>query len=292
MQTVFTQKGSPARGAVGASRLRGAAPCPANTFPGLAASLGLWDDASIVPYDAGQGPCRGLKDTRGSRRQCTLPSAPCRGGFGGRRRRRTPAARVRPSQPMAGYSAPTSRPKGRAEPASPARPTASTAARLRARRPAAPADAKQQRRGGGVDAGQQHRHRGGRRPGPQPAHQRDGGAGSARDSGARQKARCSSASAAPKMPQPSQGGSAGRLLAGQPPGQRLQKRRQQVQVIPSVDQRGGPPAAGRRRGQGGQRLPGGAAQQRPHAGSRHKGGDQRAGAAQDIGHAAQAGPAR
>ena len=72
----FHPKGSPARGAVGASRLRGAAPCPANTFPGLAASLGLRDDASIVPYGRGVRPCRGLQDTCGAGRQCP-PSAPC-----------------------------------------------------------------------------------------------------------------------------------------------------------------------------------------------------------------------
>ena len=71
----FHPKGSPARGAVGASRLRGAAPCPANTFPGLAASLGLRDDASIVPYGRGARPCRGLKDTCGAKRQCTPPPA-------------------------------------------------------------------------------------------------------------------------------------------------------------------------------------------------------------------------
>ena len=85
----FHPKGSPARGAVGASRLRGAAPCPTNTFPGLAASLGLRDDASIVSYGRGAGPCRGLKDTCGSRRQCTPPPAlrapPLTGeAFGGR----------------------------------------------------------------------------------------------------------------------------------------------------------------------------------------------------------------
>ena len=72
-----------------ATRLQGL--CRAGVFArrlGFAASLGLRDDASIVPYGRGAGPCRGLQDTCGSRRQCTLPSAPCgastspcRGGF-------------------------------------------------------------------------------------------------------------------------------------------------------------------------------------------------------------------
>ena len=77
----FHPKGSPARGAVGASRLRGAAPCPADTLPGrrlgFAAAQGFRDDASIVPYGGGAGHCRGLQDTRGARRQCTPLSAPC-----------------------------------------------------------------------------------------------------------------------------------------------------------------------------------------------------------------------
>ena len=56
----FHPKGSPARGAVGASRLRGAAPCPADTLPGRrlgsTAALGFRDDASIVPYGRGVRP--------------------------------------------------------------------------------------------------------------------------------------------------------------------------------------------------------------------------------------------
>ena len=67
--------------------------CRAGVFArrlGSAASQGLRDDASIVPYGRGARPCRGLRDTYGAGRQCTPPSAPCgastspcRGGFGG-----------------------------------------------------------------------------------------------------------------------------------------------------------------------------------------------------------------
>ena len=67
--------------------------CRAGVFArrlGFAASQGLRDDASIVPYGRGARPCQGLQDTCGAKRQCTPPSAPCgastspcRGGFGG-----------------------------------------------------------------------------------------------------------------------------------------------------------------------------------------------------------------
>ena len=63
--------------------------CRAGVFArrlGFAASLGLRDDASIVPYGRGAGHCRVLKDTCGGR-AAMHPSArvagtsPCRGGF-------------------------------------------------------------------------------------------------------------------------------------------------------------------------------------------------------------------
>ena len=49
--------------------------CRAGVFArrlGSAASQGLRDDASIVPYGCRARPCRGLRDTCGARRQCTL----------------------------------------------------------------------------------------------------------------------------------------------------------------------------------------------------------------------------
>ena len=67
----FHSKGSPARGAVGASRPRGEAPCPADTLPGRrlgsTAAQGFRDDASIVPYGRWAGHCRVLQDTCGGR---------------------------------------------------------------------------------------------------------------------------------------------------------------------------------------------------------------------------------
>ena len=58
------------------TRLQGL--CRAGVFArrlGFAASLGLRDDASIVPYGRGAGHCRVLKDTCGAGLQCTPPPA-------------------------------------------------------------------------------------------------------------------------------------------------------------------------------------------------------------------------
>ena len=58
------------------TRLR--VPCRAGVFArrlGFAAAQGLRDDASIVPYGRGAGPCRSLQDTRGAKQQCTPPPA-------------------------------------------------------------------------------------------------------------------------------------------------------------------------------------------------------------------------
>ena len=111
----FHPKGSPARGAVGVRRLRGAAPCLANILPSCLkpprpCGAALTQNHSVTPPQAalqynvhGQWsrerqpaplrkhtarPCQALQDISAASRQCTPPSAPygastspCRGGF-------------------------------------------------------------------------------------------------------------------------------------------------------------------------------------------------------------------
>ena len=59
------------------------------------------------------------------------------------------------------------------------------------------------------------------------------GAGSARDSGARQKARCSSASAAPKMPQPSQAARRAGFWPGSRPASACKKGASRYRLYPA-----------------------------------------------------------